>query len=276
MKKTIFISCLMSIIIGCNAQKKAGSYYQKGIKYSKQNNFVAAENMFLRSIESYPGSESYYELAKLYKANNKCSYCKYLELSIIYGNYDVMDNYYSSCQICDTTIFKNNQYNSKINREYSCLITNDCNNEKIRTYIIEEDKNIKYSFLTIDSKGEIENVIPNTFPDIDENNKNFVFNKPDELPEYIGGDEARIQFLEENMKYPKISKEIGKMGIVMLTFIIDETGNIQYPRVKISADKYLDEEALRVIKLMPKWKPGKVKGKNVKVIFNMPVRFTLT
>ena len=106
-------------------------------------------------------------------------------------------------------------------------------------------------------------------------NKSLKFTIVEDMPQYIGGDKARIEFLKENIKYPleALNKKI--QGSVYVTFVINEDGSLSNIKILKGIGGGCDEEVLRVVKLMPNWKPGKQKGKPVMVQFNMPVKFTL-
>ncbi len=97
----------------------------------------------------------------------------------------------------------------------------------------------------------------------------------EEMPEYIGGEEARLQYLRDNIHYPQLAKEADVQGTVYITFIIDEGGNLTHLEVARGIGAGCDEEALRVLKSMPKWNPGKQDGKPVRVKYAMPVLFKL-
>jgi TonB family protein len=103
-----------------------------------------------------------------------------------------------------------------------------------------------------------------------------VFTVVDDMPKYPGGDEARVKFIVSNIKYPQVAKEKGVQGTVIVSFVIDNDGSVKDAKVLRGIGAGCDEEALRVIKMMPKWTPGKQSGKNVKVAFNMPVKFALS
>ena len=109
-------------------------------------------------------------------------------------------------------------------------------------------------------------------PDVD----TPIFTVVEQMPVYPGGDSARIKFLVDNMIYPKSAKDNGVQGTVYITFVIDETGGVTEIKVLRGIGGGCDEEAIRVVKLMPKWTPGKQSGKNVRVQFNMPLKFTLS
>jgi len=102
-----------------------------------------------------------------------------------------------------------------------------------------------------------------------------IFTVVEESPSFPGGDEARIRFLTENIKYPQIARESSIQGTVYVTFVVEKNGNVTDVRILRGIGGGCDEEAVRVIKAMPRWSPGKQRGKPVRVQFNMPIKFTL-
>lgn len=92
---------------------------------------------------------------------------------------------------------------------------------------------------------------------------------------YPGGDQARQDFLRENTKYPAIARESGIQGVVYVTFVVERDGSLTDIKVLRGIGGGCDEEAMRVVKMMPKWAPGKQRGKPVRCQFNMPIKFTL-
>ncbi|MCK9499776.1 MAG: TonB family protein [Bacteroidales bacterium] len=94
-------------------------------------------------------------------------------------------------------------------------------------------------------------------------------------PEYPGGDAALMKFISENTKYPEIAKENGIQGRVFIQFVIDATGKVTKVQVAKGVDPYLDSEAMRVVKTLPSWSPGKQRGKNVPVTYIVPINFKL-
>jgi len=97
----------------------------------------------------------------------------------------------------------------------------------------------------------------------------------EEMPEFPGGDDARVKFLLENIKYPQKERINKTEGLVIVSFIVEKDGSITNVKVLKSISPPLDAEAIRVIKSMPDWTPGKQKGKPVRVQINMPIRFSL-
>ena len=102
-----------------------------------------------------------------------------------------------------------------------------------------------------------------------------IFQVVEEMPEFPGGMAECLKFLAKNIKYPTIALENGVQGRVIVQFVVNSDGTIVDPVVMRSVDPYLDKEALRVIKMMPKWKPGKQRGKAVRVKYTVPVTFKL-
>jgi TonB family protein len=95
------------------------------------------------------------------------------------------------------------------------------------------------------------------------------------MPEFPGGETALKKFIEHSMKYPEIAKENGIQGTVYVKFTIDKTGKVVHPEIVKEVDPSLDKEALRVANTLPKWKPGKQRGKAVNVVYTIPVNFEL-
>jgi protein TonB len=102
-----------------------------------------------------------------------------------------------------------------------------------------------------------------------------IFTVVEEQPAYPGGEEARIAFLQNNIKYPEEAKELGIQGKVFVTFVVEVDGSITDVRVLRGIGGGCDEEAIRVVRSMPKWVPGKQRGVPVRVQFNLPIKFTL-
>ena len=102
-----------------------------------------------------------------------------------------------------------------------------------------------------------------------------IFTVVEEQPTYPGGDEARIRFLQENIKYPEEAKELGIQGKVFVTFVVEVDGSITDVRVLRGIGGGCDAEAIRVVKSMPRWMPGKQRAQPVRVQFNLPIKFTL-
>lgn len=97
----------------------------------------------------------------------------------------------------------------------------------------------------------------------------------DVMPEFPGGVKELMKFIDEQRQYPPAAQENGVQGRVMMQFVVTKEGDIVRPKVVRGVDPSLDEEALRIIGLMPRWKPGELNGKKVDVRFTVPVTFKL-
>ena len=102
-----------------------------------------------------------------------------------------------------------------------------------------------------------------------------VFHVVEQMPQFPGGQAAMMKFIADSLRYPSVSCEHRIEGSVVVKFVVDCEGNILNPSVVRSIDPLLDKEAIRVVKLMPKWIPGRQNGKPVCVIYNVPIRFKL-
>lgn len=102
-----------------------------------------------------------------------------------------------------------------------------------------------------------------------------IFVVVEESPSYVGGDEARLKFIKENIIYPEEARQKGIQGTVYVTFVIEKSGSLNDVKVLRGLGGGLDEEAVRVVKMMPPWQAGKQRGKFQRVQYNMPVKFTL-
>lgn len=102
-----------------------------------------------------------------------------------------------------------------------------------------------------------------------------IFTIVEEQPSFPGGVEEMYKYLGKAVKYPEMAKDAGISGTVYVTFEVDKEGNIKDVKVLRGIGGGCDEEAIRVVKAMPKWKPGKQRGKPVRVQFNLPIKFTL-
>lgn len=102
-----------------------------------------------------------------------------------------------------------------------------------------------------------------------------IFHVVEEEPEFPGGMEALYKYLGESIKYPQLAKENNIEGKVYVTFVVEKDGSIANPRILRDIGGGCGNEAIRVVKAMPKWKAGKQRGKNVRVQFNLPVSFKL-
>ncbi len=102
-----------------------------------------------------------------------------------------------------------------------------------------------------------------------------IFQIVEEMPTFPGGEQKLMEYVVKNVKYPQIAKETGIKGRVFVSFVVEPDGSVSNVKVLRGIGGGCDEEAMRVVKSMPKWKPGKQRGKAVRVSYMLPVNFQL-
>lgn len=102
-----------------------------------------------------------------------------------------------------------------------------------------------------------------------------IFTIVEEMPEFPGGESELFKYLGKSIKYPQMAQDAGISGVVYVTFEVGKDGKVKDVKVLRGIGGGCDEEAIRVVKAMPTWKPGKQRGKAVRVQYNLPIRFTL-
>lgn len=102
-----------------------------------------------------------------------------------------------------------------------------------------------------------------------------IFTVVESMPEFPGGQAKMLEFIATNIKYPPMARESGIQGRVFVNFVVEPDGSVSGVTILRGIGGGCDEEAIRVIQSMPKWTPGRQRGKAVRVSFNLPVRFTL-
>ena len=111
--------------------------------------------------------------------------------------------------------------------------------------------------------------------EVTEPDENGIFQVVETQPEFPGGMAELMKYLQKNIRYPQICKERRVQGRVIVQFVVNADSTITDVNVVKPVNPYLDQEALRVVKAMPKWKPGEQRGEPVRVRFTLPVTFRL-
>ena len=143
--------------------------------------------------------------------------------------------------------------------------------------VVEDDVEVEEIQIQTEDDKDVEVVIaPPVEAPVEEEEEEVIFVVVETMPEFPGGQQAMMKFIAENIQYPAKAMEKGIQGRTICQCVVEKDGkpsNVQV--VRSSGDPSLDKEALRVINGMPKWKPGKQRGKPVRVQFNLPVLFEL-
>jgi len=136
--------------------------------------------------------------------------------------------------------------------------------------IIAEEESLRIDFERYEIESEIE--IEDTESDEDDEE---VFMVVENMPEFPGGTLGLMKYIQKTIKYPPIAEEYNITGKVYISFIVDKTGSVTNVKVVRGVDKNLDAEAIRVVKSFPKYTPGTQRGNPVRVMFTIPINFTL-
>lgn len=143
--------------------------------------------------------------------------------------------------------------------------------------IVEDDVEVDDE-LNIDAEADDQTIIEDFEPvEVTETEvvEQEIFTVVEDQPSFPGGEAARMQYLQKNIEYPQMARESGIEGTVFVTFVVETDGTVTQVRILRGIGGGCDEEALRVVRNMPKWNPGKQRGRSVRVQFNMPIRFKL-
>ena len=143
--------------------------------------------------------------------------------------------------------------------------------------VVEDDVETESIEINTEDEKDVEVVIaPPVEAPVEEEEEEVIFMVVETMPEFPGGQQALFKYLNENVRYPVIAQENGIQGRVICQFVVNKDGAIvDVEVVRSGGDPSLDEEAVRVIKSMPKWNPGKQRGKAVRVKYTVPVNFRL-
>lgn len=143
--------------------------------------------------------------------------------------------------------------------------------------IVEDDVELEEELIIQDTEATEDTEVDFTDMTTEEEEEEDapVFFIVEEMPEFPGGEQALHKFLASNIEYPVIAQENGIQGRVYVKFVVNTDGSITDVEIARGVDPSLDKEALRVVRSMPKWKPGKQRGKAVRVSYTVPINFVL-
>lgn len=150
------------------------------------------------------------------------------------------------------------------------------NEEELPEEEIETSEEVNQAITTVVGTGAPSAVATGPVgPVVEEVDDDRVYDVVEQNAQFPGGDEACMKWLRDNIRYPQICQEQGVQGRVIVQFVVNRDGTIQDVKVLRSPDENLSEEAVRVVKKMPKWNPARQGNKTVRSRFNLPVLFRL-
>ncbi|MEI8046309.1 MAG: TonB family protein [Bacteroidota bacterium] len=217
-----------------------------GNQYFSQKDYRKAIEYYSKSLKLYPAADAYFNRALSYiRIKDTCNYCDDLDAAIRYFNdKEAGVFFYKTCAKRDT-IVENSDSISKEFPEYS------------------------YTVITI------HNYDSGSFKNYFDRHNNRIQSKCDQLPEFPGGEIAIKQFFAENIKYPLFAWDAKIEGTIIARFFVDSDGSLSDIKLTNGIGGGCDEEYIRVLRLMPRWKPGTRKDVPVEVQTTLPVKFTL-
>jgi len=248
-QKKNFTFLLLMFNTACFGQmddyKDSNEYYAKGNASYQEKDYKRALELYSLSLEKMPSSEAYYNRALTYfKLQDSCNYCSDFSKANEYGHIEAGKIYIKRCLIFDTIVADVDSIKEEYpGYRYTVISHKICTNDTSIDFYDAFNKPIKSIY--------------------------------DVFPEYIGGDKARMKFLMDNIRYPQFAMRRGIQGTVYLSFIVEKNGEVSNIKILKGIGGGCNDEAIRVVRMMPKWKPGTRKGIPVRVLFNMPLKFTL-
>ena len=145
--------------------------------------------------------------------------------------------------------------------------------------VVDNDAEIEHELTVVDAGDDAnkaqEAFVPVVIEEEEVEQEEEIFQVVENSPEFPGGEEALYKYLSENIKYPALAKENNITGRVYVTFVVEKDGSIANPQIRRDIGGGCGAEAVRVVKAMPKWKPGKQRGKAVRAQYNLPIVFNL-
>lgn len=142
--------------------------------------------------------------------------------------------------------------------------------------IVEDDVEIEDELEIEDTEADQDTEVEIVeIEDEEEEDEAQVFVIVENMPEFPGGTLELRKYINQHVVYPEIAKENGIQGRVFVQFVVNKKGEVEQVKIVRGVDPSLDKESLRVIKNLPKWKPGEQRGKKVRVSFTVPINFQL-
>jgi TonB family protein len=260
MKKTISTAlAFLIVVITLGQSAKYDRNFEKGTRAIELKNYQKGILLLTLAIEEYPNIDAYFNRAAAYfQIGDTCSFCADLKKASDLNDIEAPKLYILNCassvtikKVPDSLKFGNSEIRN------IQVIHSKCNSDSIVTYIYEK------------TQGEISSSETN------KTDTSPVYTIVEEMPSFVGGEKERMRFIANNLIYPLTALKNKISGTVYISYIIDANGFVTDVKVLKGIGGGCDEEAARVVKMMPKWNPGKQNGKPVRVLFNMPVNFIL-
>lgn len=264
MKNILLSLFLLLTILYAGAQSaESVKAYEKGSKALEKKKYHEAIELLTVSIAEHPTANAYFNRAIAhYNLGDSCSFCDDLINAGSLDDQEAESLYQTKCMyshftnvIPDSILNLNPSIFTIERRHHKCLPDSSLHYFTKHNFEWRPEDD---SLLKVWDSDTL-----NTFTIVEE------------LPEFKGGMDSMMVFIKSNIRYPEEARMNKIEGVVFVNAIIMEDGSLKNVRALTSLGYGCDEEAERVVKSMPPWKPGKQRGKNVRVSFNIPIRFKL-
>ncbi len=259
MKKNILFTAFILLSATIFGQtKNSDNNFNLGVAAFQAGNYEKAADYFTESLNELPTTNCMVNRAiTYYYLGDTCKFCGDLERA-----YNLDDS-------TAARLFKEN-----------CAITKII--DKVSDSLLQKYPKAKYIEIR-HTKCDPDSIVTLFSGDSEKTWSNVISFESDEvytiveiMPEFPGGEESRNQYLAQNIIYPLAAAQNGIEGIVYVSFVVDKNGEVRNVKILRGIGGGCDEEAVRVVKRMPKWKPGTQNGKPVNVLFNMPIYYVLS
>ena len=264
LKNALLILILIHLSLAGFGQipKKVEKLNDIGLKQLEAKEYDQAIATFTESINLHPGKEAHYYRAIAYYNLQVMDefmpeYCKDMQQASYHSYKNSRQLLNSECFIIDTVYVDiNNEKSDSSKYEYMKVSRTNKQNGEFQLSVYNRDPKIIFGYHVVD-------------------NDTIYHALPGKMPEYPGGEEAMVAYLAKNIKYPVFARKNGISGNVFITFVVDETGEVKNVKMLRGIGGGCDEEAVRVVNLMPSWSPGYYNNRAVPVQYNLPIRFSL-
>jgi TonB family protein len=275
MRNISLLFAILSFSMFSYAQSEdAKSYFEKGNTAFVEKDYSQAIEFFTSAIALKPDSLSYYNraIAYFYKGD-ECAFCNDLAESAKRKYNEAQQLYSLKCEY--TEIEK--QIPDSLKKcyppvKYFELLKHKCKLDSTTVIVIQKDKyhdlSTEISKFVCLNKTEFKNRKI-------ENGDKTLFIDYESFPEFPGGMGELMKYLEENIRYPQLAKDLGVQGKVYVNFIVQKDGSISDIKILRGLPGGCNEEAIRVVQNMPNWIPAKQREKPINVSYNLPIKFTL-
>ncbi len=274
MKAVFFVGLILSVLLVSGQNNKATKLFNKGVVEYNNNNLRAADSLFSLSASLFPAGDVYFNLGVVkFKLADTCAACDCFNKAYRMGDFKAYKSFNKECVIGDTVYYDENNDTAI----YFCVVNRIRCSDSINYRFYKRnlsEKDAQIVVLKSDLSPNEQNFLLPKFQ-IEEYVDNEVFRITDVEPQFPGGEEALMNFLCRNVRYPQVAREGGVQGTVYVQFVVRNDGSITDIAIVRGIGGGCDEESIRVVKLMPKWIPGKNNGQPVNVFFNLPIRFIL-